>query len=77
MYVKGNSVSSPGSVTNQTSESLIPYFFHVHSQVRDSITYFDRTERYRMRLLIDLAWSCFDASNCPCKAVRNGFRSYE
>jgi hypothetical protein len=26
---------------------------------------------------IDLAWSCFDASNCPCKAVRSGSRSYE
>jgi hypothetical protein len=25
---------------------------------------------------IDLAWSCFDASYCPCKAVRSGSRSY-
>jgi hypothetical protein len=28
----------------------------------------DRTERVR----IDLAWSWFDASNCPCKALRSG-----
>jgi hypothetical protein len=25
---------------------------------------------------ISLAWLCFDASNCPCKAVSSGSRSY-
>jgi hypothetical protein len=28
-------------------------------------------------VLIDLVWWSFDASNCPCKAVRSGSRCYE
>jgi hypothetical protein len=34
-------------------------------------------QSYRKRFRIDLAWPCFDAYNCPCKAVRNGSWSNE